>query len=195
MTPSVLIRQLEEWSRHPVRGKEISCRYFLGKMLSFTNDNFEMPIPRKSRIEYLPFELQNPFSTLLCFAFCLRRLIYVYFISGTPSPCSFWLCSANGELIEEGEGRKEKEIMVYFPGFPTVRFLSSSLCYPTKCFYCSPAGLIYVIVFFQFLVSAPFPHHFKVMGRNRSAATDAITALSTLGLILCPHLCEQSLCQ
>lgn len=107
MTPSILIRQLEEWSRHPVRGKETFCRCFRGKMLSFTNDNFEMPITRKSIIEYLPFELQNPFSTLLCFALCLRRLIYVYFISGTPSPCSFWLCSANGALIdwrEEGEG-------------------------------------------------------------------------------------------
>lgn len=147
-----------------------------------------MPITRKSIIEYLPFELQNPFSTL-CFALCLRRLIYVYFISGTLCPVASDCVRPMGS--SQTGGREEKEIMVYFPGFPTVRFFSSSLCYPTKCFYCSPAGLIYVIVF-QFLITAPSPHHFKLMRHNRSAATDAITALSTLVLILCPHLCKES---
>lgn len=56
-------------------------------------------------------------------------------------------------------------------------FLASSprrsspvLCVISLNYYYSPAGLIYTILFFQFLVIVPSSHHFRLMCLNRSAA-------------------------
>lgn len=56
-------------------------------------------------------------------------------------------------------------------------FLASSprrsspvLCVTFLNYYYSPAGLIYAILFFQFLVISPSSHHFRLMDLNRSAA-------------------------
>lgn len=59
------------------------------------------------KAEYLPFVLQDPFSTLLYFALCPRKFINVHFISGIP------LASDCVQLMESSHtgGRKESEIM------------------------------------------------------------------------------------
>lgn len=142
-------------------------------MLSFRNVNFEVPVTHKCRV--LSFVLQDAFSSHLYFAFCPRKLIYFHFISGNP--LVFCLLIMFSQWL--GRGRIMRS-WIYFPGFLTVRFYSSALSCLIGCYFHSPGGLSYTIPTFLFLLIAPSSHPFILMGLNNSAATDPVTALSTV---------------